>query len=99
VACVGQRELPRPTRRVVVPGDADEGLAYLAICDLDRRPESGAFLRHKDERALDPPRPAARDPDEEIWTVAAERSAWRRTAIRRSAIGIRGNSERRQDAQ
>jgi hypothetical protein len=90
---IGQRELARPSGRSVVPGNPHQGFADFGIADLDRRPEPGAVVGHRDEPALDAPGPTPGYADDELRTVRAERSTRRRPALRRSAVGAHGESE------
>jgi len=95
---VGQRELPGPAGRAVVPGHPYEGFADLGVIDLDRRAKFGALVGHRQERALDAPRATAGDAHQKLGAVLAERSARRRSPVGRSAVGARQTSEcRRHD--
>jgi hypothetical protein len=80
---------------VVIPRHSNERFANLGIAHLDRRAESGALVRYGDQRALDTPGSAARDPDEKLDAIPAKRSARRRPVIWRSPVSTRRNSESR----
>ena len=69
---VVRRDLPRPSHGLVVPGDADEGLADLWVGHLEIYGNGAAPARDESERTLDAPGPATRYAKPELTARALQ---------------------------